>query len=103
MRALADACPIVASYGRRDRGQRGAAERLERVLTDLGIDHDVKEYPDAGHSFMNDHHDDAIGPVFRRMARFTGGMDPHEPSARDARRRVEAFFDRHLFDPDPAS
>lgn len=50
---LAGACPIVASYGRRDRGLAGRAKRLEQALGELGIPHDVKEYPDAGHSFMN--------------------------------------------------
>ena len=38
---------------------RGAADRLEAALTDAGVDHDVKEYPDAGHGFLNDH--DAAG------------------------------------------
>ena len=50
--SLRDACPIVASYGARDRSLRGAAARLDELLTTLAIDHDVKEYPDAGHSFM---------------------------------------------------
>jgi carboxymethylenebutenolidase len=26
-------------------------DRLEKLLTELGVDHDVKTYPDAGHSF----------------------------------------------------
>ena len=30
------------------------------------------------------------------MARFVGGADYHEPSAEDARRRISAFFGRHL-------
>ena len=25
------------------------------ALTTPGVDHDVKEYPDAGHGFLNDH------------------------------------------------
>ena len=52
---LAGSCPIVASYGGRDRTQRHAAQRLDEVLDDLGVVHDVKEYPEAGHGFMNDH------------------------------------------------
>lgn len=52
---LACACPIVGSYGAKDPTLRGAAGRLERALTANGVDHDVKEYPDAGHSFLNDH------------------------------------------------
>ncbi len=52
---LAGACPIVASYGARDRANRGTASRLGQVLEALGVDHDVKEYPGAGHAFLNDH------------------------------------------------
>ncbi|MBO0827046.1 MAG: dienelactone hydrolase family protein [Streptosporangiales bacterium] len=50
---LDDACPIVASYGGRDRRLRGSAEPLDRLLTECRIPHDVEEYPDAGHRFAN--------------------------------------------------
>lgn len=96
LRRLAEACPIVASYGRKDGSLRGAAARLDDVLTELGIGHDVKEYPDAGHAFMNDHRDEHIPFVFGLMARSIGGADYHEPSARDAQDRIAAFFDLHL-------
>jgi carboxymethylenebutenolidase len=33
--ALRDACPIVASYGAKDRSLRGAAARLDDILTGL--------------------------------------------------------------------
>jgi len=91
---LAGACPIVASYGGKDRSNKGTAERLERALTRLGVAHDVKEYPDAEHGFLNDHKGagDHVPLVFAVMARFTGGADYHDPSARDARRRIVAFF-----------
>jgi len=88
--ALAGACPIVGSYGAKDRWAAGAAARLEQVLTELGVDHDVKEYADAGHSFLNDHHT----PLFRMMKVF--GIGYHEASAEDARRRIAAFFNQHL-------
>jgi carboxymethylenebutenolidase len=87
---LAGSCPIVASYGAKDRFARGVASHLERVLTALHVDHDVKEYPDAGHSFLNDHRN----PIFR-MLKVTG-IGYHEPSARDARLRISAFFAEHL-------
>ena len=48
-RFLAGACPIVGSFGAKDRTLRGAAGRLEQALSAAGVDHDVKEYPDAGH------------------------------------------------------
>ena len=89
--ALTGACPVVASYGARDRVFRGAAARLEDALTRLGVEHDVREYPDAGHSFMNRHR---LGPlaVVERVA----GFSHHEPSAEDAWSRILACFDTHL-------
>ena len=47
------ACPIVASFGQRDPLNRGSGKRLEEVLTGKNIPHDVKTYPDAGHSFAD--------------------------------------------------
>jgi carboxymethylenebutenolidase len=88
---LAGACPIVASYGRRDRMFRGAAAELDGVLTRLGVPHDVKEYPDAGHSFLNRHN---LGPfsVLEKVA----GLNYHQPSAEDAWARILRFFHQHL-------
>jgi carboxymethylenebutenolidase len=88
---LEGTCPIVASFGARDRTLRGAADRLERALTALGVEHEVKEYPDAGHSFLNNH--DTV--LFKVVGALMGG-GYHEPSAQDARRRIVSFFDRHL-------
>jgi len=51
---------------------------------------------------MNDHRDEPIPRLFAIMSRFVGGSDFHEASALDARRRIEAFFGRHL-DPDGAT
>lgn len=92
---LHGACPIVGSYGARDLANRGAAGRLERVLTEVGADHDVNEYPGAGHSFLNDH-DRADVPVLLAVLAKLTGNDFHEPSARDARRRIVEFFGAHL-------
>jgi carboxymethylenebutenolidase len=88
---LAGACPVVGSFGAKDRTLRGAADKLERALTADGVDHDVKEYPEAGHSFLNDHD----GALFAVTGTLMGG-GYHEPSAEDARRRIASFFDRHL-------
>ncbi len=88
---LAGACPVVASFGAKDRTLRGAADRLERALTANGVDHDLKEYPDVGHSFLNDH-DSTLAAVMGKLI----GSDHHEPSAHDARARIVAFFDAHL-------
>lgn len=86
---LAGACPVIGSFGGRDRPLRGAAERLERTLTSLGIDHDVKEYPGAAHSFMNDH-----GRLMALLKVVGVGYDAG--AAEDAWARILAFFGRHL-------
>jgi carboxymethylenebutenolidase len=91
---LTGACPIVGSFGAKDRVLRGAAARLERALTAVGVDHDVKEYPGVGHGFLDDHDPADVPTLFAVMGRFMGGY--HEPSAADARRRIIAFFDAHL-------
>lgn len=91
---LRGACPVVGSYGARDRTLRGRAGRLRDALTDLGVPHDVKEYPDAGHSFMNRIN---VGPLFRPFMHVSG-FDYHHPSAEDAWGRIFTFFDRHLRD-----
>ena len=87
---LAGSCPIVGSYGARDRFDRGVAAHLEHVLTAVGVKHDVKEYSEAGHSFLNDHQN-----VLFRMLKVVG-IGYHEASAQDARRRILDFFGRHL-------
>jgi len=94
---LRGACPVVGSFGGKDKTLRGAASRLESALTSLGVDHDVKEYPAAGHAFLNDHEaaGDQVPVLFRVMAKLTP-MGYHEDSARDARARIVAFFDTHL-------
>ena len=96
-RVLAGACPIVASYGGRDRSPMGyrAAARLERVLTANGVDHDIKVYPDASHGFLNDHPPADRTPLLM-VLNLISGTRYHEPSARDARRRIVSFFGRYL-------
>jgi len=67
-------------------------------LEALGVDHDVKQYPDAGHSFLN--HLPSSGAVaiyFAVMGKLAGRpFGYHEVSAKDARQRIVSFFDRHL-------
>jgi carboxymethylenebutenolidase len=94
-RFLAAACPIIGSYGAKDWGLRGAAARLERALTAVGVDHDVKEYPNAGHGFLNKH-DPTDVPLLLAVVSRIARTGYHAPSARDARRRIVSFFDTHL-------
>ncbi len=94
---LAGACPVVGSFGGRDLTLRGAARRLDEALAANGVPRDVKEYPDAGHGFINDH--DAAGdriPAMVKLGKPIMRYGPHEPSARDARRRITEFFAAHL-------
>ena len=96
-RLLAGACPIVASYGGKDRSPMGyrAAARLERALIANRVAHDIKVYPEAGHGFLNDHPPADMAPLTVLLSRLSGTRY-HEPSAQDARRRIVAFFDAHL-------
>lgn len=95
--ALAGACPIVASYGAKDLMLRGAAARLERTLSAVGVDHDIKEYPEANHGFINDHEGagDKLPAVFSVMTKVSKA-GYHQESAQDARGRIIAFFNDHL-------
>ena len=96
---LGDACPVIGGYGARDRTLKDDPARLERALTAAGIPHDVTVYPDAGHSFLNDHPREEM-PVWALVAGRFAHMDYHPASATDARDRIVAFFHEHL-DPAP--
>jgi len=88
---LRGACPIVASYGGRDRVLSGAGATLDEALTAVDVEHDVYEYPDAGHSFLNRHN---TGPF--SFIEKVGGFAYHQPSAEDAWGRILRFFSQHL-------
>ncbi len=91
---LAGSCPIVGSFGAKDRRLKGTAAKLHRALDADGVPCDVKEYPEAGHGFMNQH-DGAAGVLVAVVGKIAGlGYD--EAAADDARRRIIEFFDRHL-------
>ena len=90
---LSGACPIIGSFGAKDGQLKGAAAKLDAALTAANIAHDVKEYPEAGHAFMNPHQ--AGGPVFRTLLRITGAK-PNPEAAADAWQRIEKFFAQHL-------
>lgn len=92
---FAGACPIVGSFGKKDSSLRGAAETLENALTANNVPHDVKEYPEAGHAFLNDHAPGDM-PVFMRVLSKWMNAGYHEDSAKDARRRISEFFGMHL-------
>jgi carboxymethylenebutenolidase len=89
---LRDSCPMVASYGANDRMLKGAAAKVEAILSEGAVPHDVKEYPGVGHSFMND-----FGlPAPLRLIENVAGLAYSEPTAEDAWHRILAFFAQHL-------
>lgn len=93
--ALRGSCPIVANYGGADRSLKGAAARFESALDQLGIEHSVKEFPGAGHAFLND---EEIGPVLLRPLMRVMGVGPDPASAPEAWRRIEDHFAKYLKD-----
>ena len=90
---MAGACPVVASYGGKDRRPARAAAKLDEALTRAGVLHDVKEYPAAGHAFLNEAPN---GPRLMRPMLRVMGVGPEPASAADAWRRIEAFFAAQL-------
>jgi len=91
---MGGACPMVASYGGRDRTLKGAAAQLKGALERNKIEHDIKEYPDAGHSFLDDHKG-LIGVLSVAL-----GAAYKDKAAADARDRIRTFFARHLAQPE---
>jgi carboxymethylenebutenolidase len=91
---LDGSCPVVASYGARDRvvGRR-MAEQLERHLNALGVPHDVKTYDGAGHSFFSQV-DGWQGWLARVPTPMAVGYD--DDAAEDGWRRMLAFFEEHV-------
>jgi carboxymethylenebutenolidase len=89
---LAGACPIVAGYGGKDRSLPGHADRLQEAATSVGATDDVKEYPEAGHGFIN--RLAAMSPMTPLM-RIAGVGYDHDAAA-DAKKRILAFFDVYL-------
>lgn len=85
-------CPIVASYGGRDRVTSKHANHLAQELKRVAIPADFKIYPSAGHSFMTRPANllvAVLGPLFAGA-----GFDPD--AATDSKRRLVAFFREHL-------
>jgi carboxymethylenebutenolidase len=92
--ALDGACPVVASYGSKDRvAGRAMAQRLERHLSELGVSHDIKTYDTAGHSFFS-----KVEGWQGWLARIPTPMRVgyEEQAAEDGWRRMLDFFAEHV-------
>lgn len=92
--AMRGACPMVLSYGADDGSLRGVPQQLEAALVDAGVEHDLKVYDGAGHSFMNHSADEVPG----WMKPFTASMHTGyvDTAADDAWTRILAMFDSAL-------
>lgn len=87
---LEGACPVVASFGERDRFVPGGEQKLRKVLEANGVEHDIKTYDGVAHSFANQ-------LPLQPIARITGfGYSPEVEA--QAWERVYSFFDKHLCD-----
>lgn len=89
---LKGVCPVLGGFGGQDRIFAPQGLRLEKLLTEMSVEHDVKVYPDAGHSFMS-HHDGFMG-VIGKLGPMKAGYD--DAAATDSWKRIEAFFSKHL-------
>ena len=92
---LTGRCPVVASYGGRDKPFKKMPGRLEAALTECGLPHDVKTYPDSGHGFMNQ----GTGPMYaiaKVLSGTTARLGYQHDSAEDSWQRILAFFDEHV-------
>jgi carboxymethylenebutenolidase len=90
---LDGACPIVASYGARDKMMLPEVPKIEAEVKRLNIPNNVKVYPGAGHGFMSKPPNAIIGLALR-LSPGHGGYDP--AAAEDATKRVVAFLRKHL-------
>lgn len=87
-------CPVVASYGGRDRVFGTHGEKLSRALDHTQTPHDIVTYPDAGHSFMNQVDDHPVANALVGRPLMAVAFD--EGAAEDSWQRIETFFAEHL-------
>ncbi len=89
---LGGVCPVLGGYGGRDRMFAAQGRRLEAHLTTLGVPHDVKIYPDAGHSYMSPH--TGALATLAAWGPLAAAFDPAAEA--DSWARIETFFRAHL-------
>jgi carboxymethylenebutenolidase len=89
---LRGVCPVVAGFGGRDRFFAPQGRRLEQHLKQLGVPHDVRIYPAAGHSYMSRH--TGLLATLAAHGPMAVGFDAEAEA--DSWARMEAFFRTHL-------
>jgi len=90
---LRGVCPVLGGFGGRDALFAGQGARLETLLQELGVPHDVKTYPDAGHSFMS-RHEPGFLTTLGAYGPLKAGFDPG--AEEDSWRRIALFYREHL-------
>lgn len=89
---LRGGCPVIASFGGKDRSLAGAAGRLRAGADAAGVTADITEYPQARHGFINRLTSASpLTPMLR-----VAGLGYDHAAAADAKRRILAFFETHL-------
>lgn len=74
-------CPVLGLFGDQDVSiPAGTIQEFDRLLDQVGVEHEVVVYPDLGHAFFRDLDPKAYRPV----------------AARDAWERVTKFFRKYL-------
>ncbi len=90
---LARSCPVVASYGGRDRFLRRHPDRARAALDRAGVANEVKVYPEAGHSFANSPEGHRIS---KALAKPFMSIGYDREAAEDTWSRIESFFAEHV-------
>lgn len=89
---LQNLCPTIAQFGGQDTPFLPHAKRLAKHLKELGIEHEVHIYEEAGHSFMNQ----LEGPM-ASLGKYTPIRARYEPDTEaKAWAKLLDFFGRHL-------
>ena len=87
-------CPVIASYGGKDRVFGRDGRKLSLALEGTEIAHDIVTYPNAGHSFMNQADGHRVSTALVGRPLMAVAFD--EGASEDSWERIEAFFAEHL-------
>ncbi len=85
-------CSVFGAYGEHDRIAGTDAQLLEQHLTQLEVEHEIKVYPQAGHSFMNQY--SGMQSLFVRLS--PGQVGYQREASEDAWQSMFNFFDRQF-------
>jgi len=74
-------CPVLGLFGDQDVSiPAGTIEQFDRLLGEIGVEHEVVVYPNSGHAFFRDSDEQTYRPE----------------AARDAWEKVSKFFEKNL-------